>query len=185
MLPAQNQNEPYITVHPNFRVIFTSNPQEYAGVHESQDALGDRIVTIDIGHADRALEIAIAAARCGLPTASVTPIVDLVRGFRSTGEYEQTPTLRSSIMICCMMAQERFRAAVDDPHFVQVCLDILGAKSIFAGNADSKRAQHHKMLLSLIEHHCPGRAISGADGERPDQAASAAGNSADEETANA
>jgi len=32
VLPAQNQNEPYITVHPNFRVIFTSNPQEYAGV---------------------------------------------------------------------------------------------------------------------------------------------------------
>src|SRR5262249_10983686 len=74
VLPAQNQNEPYITVHPNFRVIFTSNPQEYAGVHEAQDALGDRIITIDMGYADRELEIAIAAARSGLPTASVTPI---------------------------------------------------------------------------------------------------------------
>src|SRR5262245_24749232 len=91
VLPAQNQNEPYITVHPNFRVIFTSNPQEYAGVHEAQDAFGDRIVTIDMGYADRELEIAIAAARSGLPTASVTPIVDLVQEFRSTGEYDQTP----------------------------------------------------------------------------------------------
>ena len=142
-------------------------------------------MTIDIGHADRELEIAIAAARSGQPTASVTPIVDLVRGFRSTGEYEQTPTLRSSIMICCMMAQERFRPAVDDPHFVQVCLDILGGKSIFAGNADGKRMQHHTMLLSLLEHHCPGRATCGADGEPPDQAASAAGNSADVEAAGA
>src|SRR6516225_1033590 len=166
VLPAQNQNEPYITVHPNFRVIFTSNPQEYAGVHEAQDALGDRIVTIDMGYADRELEIAIAAARSGLPTASVTPIVDLVQEFRSTGEYDQTPTLRSSIMICRMVAQERFRPTVDDPHFVQVCLDILGAKSLFDGKTDAKRMQQHKMLLSLIEHHCPACAvIGGTDAE--------------------
>jgi gas vesicle protein GvpN len=166
VLPAQNQNEPYITVHPNFRVIFTSNPQEYAGVHEAQDALGDRIVTIDMGYADRELEIAIAAARSGLPTASVTPIVDLVQEFRSTGEYDQTPTLRSSIMICRMVAQERFRPTVDDPHFVQVCLDILGAKSLFDGKTDAKRMQQHKMLLSLIEHHCPAcAAIGGTDAE--------------------
>jgi len=161
VLPAQNQNEPYITVHPNFRVIFTSNPQEYAGVHEAQDALGDRIVTIDMGYADRELEIAITAARSGLPTASVTPIVDLVQEFRSTGEYDQTPTLRSSIMICRMVAQERFRPTVDDPHFVQVCLDILGAKSLFDGKTDAKRMQQHKMLLSLIEHHCPACAAIG------------------------
>ncbi|NQV93751.1 MAG: gas vesicle protein GvpN, partial [Sphingomonadales bacterium] len=36
VLPAQNQDEPYIKVHPDFRAIFTSNPQEYAGVHEAQ-----------------------------------------------------------------------------------------------------------------------------------------------------
>src|SRR6516225_7605155 len=137
VLPAQNQNEPYITVHPNFRVIFTSNPQEYAGVHEAQDALGDRIITIDMGYADREQE------------------------FRSTGEYDQTPTLRSSIMICRMVAQERFRPTVDDPHFVQVCLDILGAKSLFDGKTDATRMQQHKMLLSLIEHHCPACAAIG------------------------
>src|SRR5215813_1003854 len=163
VLPAQNQNEPYVKVHPNFRVIFTSNPQEYAGVHDAQDALGDRIVTIDVGHADRELEIAIAAARSGLPSAAVTPVVDLVREFRNTGEYDQAPTLRSSLMICRMMAQEGFRAAIDDAQFVQVCLDILGAKSTFSGKANGKRKQQHEMLLSLIEHHCPGRATSGAN----------------------
>jgi nitric oxide reductase NorQ protein len=163
VLPAQNQNEAYIKVHPNFRVIFTSNPQEYAGVHDAQDALGDRIVTIDVGHADRELEIAIAAARSGLPSATVTPVIDLVREFRNTGEYDQAPTLRSSLMICRMMAQEGFRAAIDDAQFVRVCLDILGAKSTFSGKANGKRKQQHEMLLSLIEHHCPGRATSGAN----------------------
>jgi gas vesicle protein GvpN len=187
VLPAQNRNEPYIKVHPNFRVIFTSNPQEYAGVHDSQDALGDRIVTIDVGHADRELEIAIAAARSGLPAPSVTPIIDLVQDFRSTGEYDQTPTLRSSIMICRMMAQERFRPTVDDPQFVQVCLDILGTKSVLAGKADGKRAQQHKMLLSLIAHHCPSRATSDAHGSGtwPGEAMLAAIGGTDAETAHA
>ena len=139
VLPAQNQDEPYIKVHPDFRVIFTSNPQEYAGVHDAQDALGDRIVTIDVGHADRELEIAVAAARSGLAQAKVAPVVDLVREFRETGEYDQTPTLRASIVICRMMAQEKFRPSSDDPHFVEVCLDILGSKSLFAGKMESKR----------------------------------------------
>jgi gas vesicle protein GvpN len=164
VLPAQNQSEAYIKVHPDFRVIFTSNPQEYAGVHDAQDALGDRIVTIDVGHADRELEIAVAGARSGLAAAKVAPIVDMVRQFRETGEYDQTPTLRTSIMICRMMAQERLRPTSDDRQFVQVCIDILGSKSALADKADGKRAQQHKMLLSLIEHHCPGRAVLAAGG---------------------
>ena len=157
VLPAQNQDEPYIKVHPDFRAIFTSNPQEYAGVHDAQDALGDRIVAIDVGYADRELEIAIAAARSGLAPAKVAPIVDIVREFRETGEYDQTPTLRASIMICRIMAQEKLKPTVDDQQFVDVCMDILGSKSALTGKTDGKHAQQQKMLLSLIEHHCPGR----------------------------
>ena len=157
VLPAQNQDEPYIKVHPDFRAIFTSNPQEYAGVHDAQDALGDRIVTIDVGYADRELEIAIAAARSGLVPAKVAPIVDIVREFRETGEYDQTPTLRASIMICRLMAQEKLKPTIDDHQFVDVCMDILGSKSALTGKADGKHAQQQKMLMSLIEHHCPGR----------------------------
>lgn len=164
VLPAQNQNEPYIKVHPDFRVIFTSNPQEYAGVHDAQDALGDRIVTIDVGHADRELELAVAAARSGLSLAKVAPIVDMVREFRETGEYDQTPTLRTSIMICRMMTQERLKPMIDDRQFVQVCMDLLGSKSVPGGKGDGKRAQQQKMLLSLIEHHCPSRTVPAAGG---------------------
>lgn len=157
VLPAQNQDEPYIKVHPNFRAIFTSNPQEYAGVHEAQDALGDRIVTMDIGHADRELEISVVAARSGLDKARVAPVVDMVREFRETGEYDQTPTMRTSIMICRLVAQEKLNPSVDDTCFVLVCLDILGSKSRFEGRAAGNRMQQEKMLLSLIEHHCPSR----------------------------
>ncbi len=157
VLPAQNQDEAYIKVHPEFRAIFTSNPQEYAGVHESQDALGDRIVTIDIGHADRELEVSIAAARSGLDSDDVSKIVGMVREFRETNEYDQSPTLRTSITICKVVAQENMTPSIDDPYFVQICLDILGGKSIFTGRADCKRQQQEKLLSSLIEHHCPSR----------------------------
>lgn len=162
VLPAQHQSEPYIKVHPDFRAIFTSNPQEYAGVHESQDALGDRIITIDVAHADHELEIAVTAARSGLGKDKVAPVVDLVREFRETGEYDQTPTLRTSIMICKVMAREKIAPSIDDPYFVQICLDVLGSKSVFGGKADSKRLQQHKMLLSLVEHHCPSRRSAAA-----------------------
>ena len=39
-LPKLRRNgEGYLEVHPAFRAIFTSNPEEYAGVHKTQDAL--------------------------------------------------------------------------------------------------------------------------------------------------
>lgn len=155
VLPAQNRGEPYIKVHPDFRVIFTSNPQEYAGVHDAQDALSDRIVTIDIGAADRELEISIAAARSGLDAATATPIVDMVRAFRDTGEYDQTPTLRTCIVICRMVATEKISPTIDDPYFVQICLDVLGSKSMFGGKDHEKRAQQQKLLLDILKHHCP------------------------------
>ncbi len=43
VLPLRGKSIP---VHPDFRIIFTSNPAEYAGVHGAQDALLDRMVTI-------------------------------------------------------------------------------------------------------------------------------------------
>jgi gas vesicle protein GvpN len=42
--------ESYLQVHPGFRAIFTSNPEEYAGIHKMQDALMDRLVTIHTDH---------------------------------------------------------------------------------------------------------------------------------------
>ncbi|NEQ99550.1 MAG: gas vesicle protein GvpN, partial [Cyanothece sp. SIO2G6] len=38
-LPPHKDRAEYIRVHSDFRVIFTSNPTEYCGVHGTQDAL--------------------------------------------------------------------------------------------------------------------------------------------------
>src|SRR5208337_4999668 len=59
-LPSSSQSEDsYIKVHPEFRAIFTSNPQEYAGVHDAQDALSDRLITMNLDYYERETEIAV------------------------------------------------------------------------------------------------------------------------------
>jgi gas vesicle protein GvpN len=154
VLPVPNQNESYIRVHPHFHAIFTSNPQEYSGVHDAQDALSDRMVMIDVDYLDRETEVAITTARSGLHESKVGPIVDLVRDYRASGEYDQAPTLRGSIMIARVVAGQNLRVSSADPRFVQTCLDLLGARASFSSRAKDERVQQRKMLMSLIGHHC-------------------------------
>jgi nitric oxide reductase NorQ protein len=157
VLPVPNQNESYINVHPEFRAIFTSNPQEYSGVHDAQDALSDRMVMMDVDYFDRDTELGITAARSGLPESKVAQIVDLVRDYRASGEYDQAPTLRTGIMIARMVASQKLPTSSADPRFVQICLDLLGARSAFSSRSTDERQQQRKMLMSLIDHHCSGR----------------------------
>ncbi len=154
VLPTMSREDAYVKVHPDFRAIFTSNPQEYAGVHEAQDALSDRLVTIDLDYYDREAEIAITTARSGLSSEEATRIVDLVRDFRASGEYDQTPTLRACIAIARVMAMQGLQLSAQDPKFVRLCLDLLESKTAFTSQARERRAQQRKMLLSLIEHYC-------------------------------
>src|SRR3989337_2617018 len=58
--------ELYLRVHPAFSAIFTSNPEEYAGVHKSQDALRDRMITMDFDCVDYETEVAIIQAKSNL-----------------------------------------------------------------------------------------------------------------------
>ncbi|MGA3307532.1 MAG: gas vesicle protein GvpN [Xanthobacteraceae bacterium] len=155
VLPVPNQNESYVRVHPDFRAIFTSNPQEYSGVHDAQDALSDRMVMIDVDYLDRETELAITAARSGLAESKVEQIVDLVRDYRASGEYDQAPTLRGSIMIARVVADQDLQVSSADSRFVQTCLDLLGARSPFKSRSNDERVQQRKMLISLVQHHCP------------------------------
>jgi nitric oxide reductase NorQ protein len=166
ILPNMSQRDAYIKVHPEFRAIFTSNPQEYAGVHEAQDALADRLVTMDVDYYDRDTEIAITTARSGMLPEQSAKIVNVVRDFRNSGEYDQAPTLRACIMIARVAAMQKVEPLARDPRFVAICMDVLESKTIFTSKARERHAQQRKMLLSLIEHHCPGSQTA-PDGSEP------------------
>lgn len=128
-LPSRRQADSgYLEVHPNFRAIFTSNPEEYVGVHKTQDALRDRMITINVGHHDRETEIQITRAKASITRKDAEMIVDMVRAMR--GDDGHRPTIRSCIAIGRVIAHRKAHARLDDPVFTWVCRDILGSDAI-------------------------------------------------------
>ncbi len=130
-LPQSYYGDSYMRVHPDFRAIFTSNPEEYAGVHKTQNALLDRMITIELGHHDRETEVAITRARAGIDQASAETIVDLVRSFRDQGGVTTgRPSIRACIMIGKVLQLRGAKTHPDDSTFVDICLDVLGGDTI-------------------------------------------------------
>jgi nitric oxide reductase NorQ protein len=136
-LPDAQSGGTYMRVHPEFRAIFTSNPEEYAGVHKTQNALLDRMITIELDFCDRETEVAITRARAGIDAPSAERIVDLVRRIRSDAASTERPTLRASIMIGRIMRQLVGSISMDDPVFMDICRDVLHPGSI--DNKDGER----------------------------------------------
>ena len=128
----------YLAVHPGFHAIFTSNPEEYAGTHRTQDALMDRLITIHMDHCDRETEVRITTAKSGIAKRDAETIVDIVRELRGIGTSNHRPTIRTCIAIAKVLAHCQGRALESDPLFRSVCRDILSmdtAKVTHGGQA--------------------------------------------------
>ena len=135
---SRRTGQGYLDVHPDFRAIFTSNPEEYAGVHKTQDALMDRLITIVLGHYGRETEIAITAARAGIDSSEAMTIVDVVRALRGMGVNNHRPTIRACIAIGRIIASSGARADLNNQTFLAVCRDVLSvdtAKVTHAGES--------------------------------------------------
>ena len=158
--PTGSPESGYIRVHPRFAAIFTSNPEEYIAVHKVQDALLDRMITIELRDFDYETEVAIAAARSGIAKADAERIVNLVRAFRETGEYEHAPSIRKSLMIAYIVHTTQARPSSADLLFRQSCLDVLDAGREDV-SATPTQVQRRKTVLNLMEKYCP----NGSTGE--------------------
>jgi gas vesicle protein GvpN len=154
ILPNSTNSGGYIKVHPDFTALFTSNPEEYAGVHASQDALLDRMVTIDLDFYDMETEVAVTATRSGLNHEDAYRIVGIVRDFRASGAYQQLPTLRACVIMGRVLANQNQRPSADNPFFMQVCMDVLGGKTAYVAPSDERYAKTRKLLMDLVRHHC-------------------------------
>ena len=125
-LPKRRQSgEGYLTVHPEFRAVFTSNPEEYAVFHKTQDALMDRLITIHLEHYDRDTEVMIVRKKSGLPQEDAERIVDMVRELRMFGVNNNRPTIRAGIAIGRILSSQKRRATSEDDFFLLVCRDVL------------------------------------------------------------
>jgi gas vesicle protein GvpN len=154
-LPAnRNGEEGYLRVHPNFTAIFTSNPEEYAGVHKAQDALRDRMITIDLDYMDRQTEVAICQAKSRLPQNEAEAIVDIVRGLRDSGEYEFAPTVRAAVMIARSCKTHSGAAIASDNNvFRLICQDILSSETSRLGTRNN-HVKVKQLVDELVTQYC-------------------------------
>jgi gas vesicle protein GvpN len=150
VLPLRGSTVP---VHPDFRIIFTSNPADYAGVHGVQDALLDRMVTILVSGFDQETEAAITQARSGLPLVEVERVVALVRAFRDAGLKTSSASVRPAILISRILKVRGGHAYAQDPVFLQTCRDVLLSQARRAG-AGAENQPNEETLSRLIDEIC-------------------------------
>ncbi len=148
-LPPTEDEGGYIKVHPNFKAIFTSNPHEYAGVHKTQDALLDRMITIHLDYFDAETEQAIVAARTGITPGDAQKIVGILRDIRQMLSLHQAISIRPGIIIGKVLMQKKVLAEKQNPLFIDICVDVL----ISGRHNRNDRKQMTATVMDLIQKH--------------------------------
>ncbi len=153
-LPAAREGDGnYLRVDPDFTAIFTSNPEEYAGVHRSQDALRDRMITLDLDHFDEKTEVNITVAKSGLAKRDASRIVKIVRGLRESDSCEFAPTIRGCLMIAKTLNVRKASVDKNDEIFRQTCMDILASETSRIGSR-TNQDRVREVIAELIDKHC-------------------------------
>ena len=151
VLPLRGE---HIAVHPDFRIIFTSNPADYAGIHGAQDALLDRMVTILLSGFDQDTETGITQTHSGLPLAEVERVVALVRAFRDAGLKTSSASVRPAILISRILRVRGGHAYAENLIFIQTCRDVLLSQARRTGTTSQDDQQNEQNLLRLIQEIC-------------------------------
>jgi len=152
-LPAAREGMDYLRVDPDFTAIFTSNPEEYAGVHRSQDALRDRMVTMDLDYFDEDTEVAITRVKSDLPAEDAEKIVNVVRELRESGLCEFAPTIRGCIMIARTLKIRDGLVRANNKILQETCHDILSSETSRVGGR-TNQAKVAALVEELINKYC-------------------------------
>ncbi|QFT90424.1 Denitrification regulatory protein NirQ [Bacillus sp. THAF10] len=126
-LYGSKHDEKWVKVHEDFSIIFTSNPAEYAGVHKTQDALMDRMITIELDYMEKEMETEIVVEQTGLSADDAKKIIQFVSALRDKclSKGKQAPGIRAAIMIATILKQKEFTLSSKDENFKQLCMDVL------------------------------------------------------------
>lgn len=139
-LPTKFGEERYVKVHPNFRVIFISNPIEYAGVHKAQDALLDRMVGIYMDYYDKKTEAKIIAKQSGINKDHAILVTNILRSLRTKLPEEYSVGTRAGVIIAqALNSANNFNKST----VKQVLIDIVASKA--------KDAKHFKELSKIVK----------------------------------
>jgi gas vesicle protein GvpN len=139
-----------IKIHPDFRMIFTSNPEEYTGVYKSQDALVDRFITLELDIPDQNSEISIAMANSGISQDKAKYLVAIVRNFREIFKSKFVVSLRDSIKLCKIVQINNINIDYDNENFRTICMDIL-TSGINVQKMDADKIRIKSELSNIIK----------------------------------
>lgn len=124
-LYGTKSKETHLNVHPEFSLLFTSNPTEYVGVYQTQDALLDRMITMPLHKMDKNAQIAVVRSRTLLEEAKAEKIVELIEKINDLSEECETVlSLRAAIMMADIVAKNDLAVDGKDEDFQNLCLDI-------------------------------------------------------------
>lgn len=115
-----------LRAHPDFRIILTSNPHDYAGVNATPDALLDRMVTFTLDGYGPETRAGIIAARTGLETEVAVRITRLLAALQPTDAGHAS--LRAGILIARVAAQRLRQGALSDALLAQITADVLNGR---------------------------------------------------------
>jgi nitric oxide reductase NorQ protein len=151
-----------IKIHPDFKIIFTSNPEEYTGVYKSQDALVDRFITLELDFPDPASELSIAVANSGLSMDKAKALVSIVRNFREMNRLKFVVSLRDSIKLCKIVQNSNISVAYDNEIFRKVCMDVLTSGiSVQRTNVDRTKIKEELETIMKVVFQEHGRNYGG------------------------
>ena len=147
IFPSSAGKGGYMKVHPDFRAIFTSNPDDYAGVHLAQEALRDRLVTMHLHGFDIETQGGIVAARSGINEDDAAVITELVNLARSDNKlYRVKHSVRAALQIARVAVTRELEVSAANLEFQRVVLDVLTGSII----DESKREEASSQVLSLL-----------------------------------
>lgn len=153
-LPSGKKDTKYLRVHPKFKAIFTSNPEEYAGTHKTQSALLDRMITINLQGFDSSTEVEIIKSHTGVSEKEAKKIYNLIYNFRKDSKSNKKSTTRSSIMIAKTAKVRDLDISCDNPVFCQICRDVLLDVTNTLEDVFAPQSEEGKLLAELLEKYC-------------------------------
>lgn len=141
----------FIKIHPDFRIIFTSNPDEYIGVYRSPNALTDRMITIDIADMDEDTEKSIIMSRSGLGSEDAYKIMKLSRYVKNKLNDNDYASIRGGIMLAKIVYTSKLKMLPSNPAFRQVSKDIFNSINLSLNLPNDRKRDLVKAVDEAID----------------------------------
>ena len=141
----------YLNIHPDFKMIFTSNPDEYTGVYKSPNALLDRMITIDMNSLDKETEKQVIIAKAGISSEEAQKIMELSGYIKKESGSNTYSSIRSSIMLAKIIKAAKIKMSSESSVFQSICRDIYNSVNISSGLSDEKSSNLDAIINNAIK----------------------------------